>query len=87
MDRLARLLLNRLRPHELLAIVHEQGRVTVELHPDGGAPEFVELGPDRRLVLARDQDAGTFERVEVSTVKLATAPANDPGRSDMAAAG
>lgn len=87
MDRLARLLLNRLRPNELLAIVYEPGRVTLEFHPAGGAPEFVELGLDRRLVLSRDADTGRFERVEVSTLQLETAPANDPGRPGMAAAG
>ncbi|HRY26564.1 MAG: hypothetical protein R3D28_16790 [Geminicoccaceae bacterium] len=87
MDRLARLLLNRLRPNELLSIVHEPGRVLIEFHPERGAAEVVELVEGRRLVLARDDDAGTFERVEVSAVKLETAAANDPGRPDLAAAG
>ena len=85
MERLARLLLNRLRPNEAFSIVHEPGRVLIELQPEGAAAECVELGEDRRLVLVRDEDSGTFERVELSTVRLETAPANDLGKPARAA--
>lgn len=72
MERLARHLLSRLLPGELFAVIVEPNRTLIEFQPlgDPAGAILVELVEGGRLVLSRDDDSGTFERVEVSTIGL-----------------
>jgi hypothetical protein len=72
MERLARHLLSRLLPGELFAVIVEPNRTLIELQPldDPAGAILVELVAGGRFVLSRDDDAGLFERVEVSTIGL-----------------